>query len=274
MLARPRSSPRSINRSIECAHRANGGRRAVHLPFDVFGDELLDDDARLVQHDVAEADAVGDAASPSARAAGAAAISLPGDAAIAVRPKRSSRRAAWPLSGEPRSPLRNRCGAPCFVPPARQAYCRRAGSARRGRNDRFLRRSPAGRRRPDGACASASANGSAVVGDEADQTFAGAHRGQVNRFAVQTFGGKKFEPAVGAQHIDRADFGDHVGRDMDDDLVEACLRADRLRHDLAQAAQQKRGPPPSVLRAVMSLSGGPKTSNSCIGKPSQSKVEL
>ena len=58
-------------------------------------------------------------------------------------------------------------------------------------------------------------------------------------FAVETFGGEEFEPAVGAQHIDRADFRDHVGGDMDDDLVEAFLRADRLRHDFAKAAQQQ-----------------------------------
>ncbi len=63
--------------------------------------------------------------------------------------------------------------------------------------------------------------------------------GQVNGFAIEAFGGVKFEPPIGAQHIDRAHFGDHIGRDMDDDLIEANLRADRLGHDLAQTAQQK-----------------------------------
>ena len=63
----------------------------------------------------------------------------------------------------------------------------------------------------------------------------------MNRFAVQAFRRIKFEPAVGAQHIDRADFRDHVRGDMDDDLVEAGLRADRLHHDFAKTAQQQTG---------------------------------
>ena len=57
-------------------------------------------------------------------------------------------------------------------------------------------------------------------------------------FAVQALGGEELERAVGAQHIDRADLRHHVGGDQDHDLVEPRLRADRLRHDLAEAAQQ------------------------------------
>ena len=79
------------------------------------------------------------------------------------------------------------------------------------------------------------------LGDQADEAFAGAHRGEVDRFAVQAFGRVELEPAVGAQHIDRADLRDHVGGDVDDDLVEPRLRADRLRHDFAKPAQQQDG---------------------------------
>ncbi len=60
--------------------------------------------------------------------------------------------------------------------------------------------------------------------------------------ALQTFGGIEFEDPVGMQDIDRAHLGHHVGRDLRHDLVEPGLRADRLRHDLAQAAEQDARP--------------------------------
>ena len=84
-------------------------------------------------------------------------------------------------------------------------------------------------------------------GDQADDALAEPHRREMHRLAVQAFGGVEFEPAVGVQHIDRAHLGHHVEGDLHDDLVEARLRADRLRHDLAEAAQQQ---PRSAQRAT------------------------
>ena len=81
--------------------------------------------------------------------------------------------------------------------------------------------------------------GSAVLGDQADQALALAHGREVDRVRVQAFGGEQLEPAVGAQHIDRADLRDHVRGDQHDDLVEPLLRRDRLRHDFAEAAQKQ-----------------------------------
>ena len=75
-------------------------------------------------------------------------------------------------------------------------------------------------------------------GDGADQALADAELGMVHRLALQALGGVELEHAVGAQHIGRADLGHHVGRDLRHDLVKPFLRADRLRHDLAQAAEQ------------------------------------
>ena len=75
-------------------------------------------------------------------------------------------------------------------------------------------------------------------GDEADQPFAGQHRRQVNSFAIKPFGGEQLERAVGVRHIERAYLGDHVGGDENDNAVEARLRRDRLRHDLAEPSQQ------------------------------------
>ena len=75
-------------------------------------------------------------------------------------------------------------------------------------------------------------------GDEAHESFAGPHGGQVDGFAVEAFGGKKLEHAVAAHHIERAHLRHHVGGDENHDLVETILRSDRLRHNLAEAAQQ------------------------------------
>ena len=97
-------------------------------------------------------------------------------------------------------------------------------------------------------------------GDRADEALPDAQRRVVDRGAVQALGGVEFEDAVGAQHIDRADLGHHVGRDLADGLVEPVLRADRLRHDLAQAAEQDArsgGWPPHVplpLRLLTAVS--------------------
>ncbi len=75
-----------------------------------------------------------------------------------------------------------------------------------------------------------------LAGDEADEAFLGAQHGQMDGVAVQAFGGVQFQRAVDAQHIDGAHLRHHVGGDQDDDLVETLLRADRLRHHLAEAA--------------------------------------
>ena len=77
-----------------------------------------------------------------------------------------------------------------------------------------------------------------LAGDQADQALVRAQHGLVHRLLVQAFGGVKLERAVDAQHVDGADLRHHVGGDQHHDLVEAFLRADRLRHHLAKPAQQ------------------------------------
>ncbi len=76
------------------------------------------------------------------------------------------------------------------------------------------------------------------AGDQADQAFVGAQHGLVHGFRLEAFGGVKLERAVDAQHVDGADLRHHVGGDQHHDLVEAFLRADRLRHHFAKPAQQ------------------------------------
>ncbi len=77
-----------------------------------------------------------------------------------------------------------------------------------------------------------------LAGDEADQALVLAQHGLVDGLAVEAFAGIELEGGVHAQHVDGTDLRNHVGGDQDDDLVEAFLRADRLRHDLAKPAQQ------------------------------------
>ena len=80
------------------------------------------------------------------------------------------------------------------------------------------------------------------LGDAADQALADAQRGVVDGLGLQTLGGVELQHPVGVQDIDRAHLGHHVGRDLRHDLVEPGLRADRLRHDLAEATKQHARP--------------------------------
>ena len=81
-------------------------------------------------------------------------------------------------------------------------------------------------------------DGGRLAGDQSDQPFIRAQHGMVHCVALEAFGGVEFERRIDAQHVDRADLRNHVGGDQHHDLVEAFLRADRLRHDFAEAAQQ------------------------------------
>ena len=77
--------------------------------------------------------------------------------------------------------------------------------------------------------------------DQADQTFAGGQGREMDRFAIQALGGVELQLAVGAQDIDGANLGHHIGGDMDDDPVQSRLCAHRLRHDFAKPAQKQTG---------------------------------
>ena len=75
-------------------------------------------------------------------------------------------------------------------------------------------------------------------GDGADEALAEPQLRQVDRFAVQTFGGVELEHRIGAQHVERADLGHHVLGDVVHDAIEPLLRLERLRHELAEPFQQ------------------------------------
>ena len=99
-----------------------------------------------------------------------------------------------------------------------------------------------------------------LLGDRADEALADVQRRLVDGFAFQAFRGVQLQDAVGAQHVDRAHLGHHVGGDLGDGLVEPGLRADRLRHDLAQAAEQGARPggwPPHIPLSSVTASDRP-----------------
>jgi hypothetical protein len=72
---------------------------------------------------------------------------------------------------------------------------------------------------------------------QADQALVRTQHGLVHGLLLEALGGVELERAVHAQHVDGADLRNHVGGDQHHDLVQAVLRADLLRHDLAEPAQ-------------------------------------
>ena len=82
-----------------------------------------------------------------------------------------------------------------------------------------------GQRERTGAC-----------GDLPDETLADPQPCAMHRFGPQSFGREQFEDLAGTHHIGRTDLGNHLGGNDADDAVEALLRATRPGHDAAQAA--------------------------------------
>ena len=96
-------------------------------------------------------------------------------------------------------------------------------------------------------------DGARLARDQADQALVRAHHGVVHGVAIEALGGVEFERGIDAQHIDGADLRNHVGGDQHHDLVEAFLRADRLRHDFAKPAQQHARTAERAAHGVRSL---------------------
>ena len=80
-----------------------------------------------------------------------------------------------------------------------------------------------------------------LLGDGADEALARLQLGLVHGLALEALGGVELEKVARPHDVDRADLGHHVGGDDLDDLVKALLRCDRLRHDLAEPSEQDAG---------------------------------
>ncbi len=74
--------------------------------------------------------------------------------------------------------------------------------------------------------------------------------------AIEALGGVEFQGGIDAQHIDGADLRNHVGGDQHHNLVQAFLRADRLRHHFAKPAQQHARTAERASHDVRSLGRG------------------
>ncbi len=76
-------------------------------------------------------------------------------------------------------------------------------------------------------------------GDDADEAFADAQPGAMHGFGTQTFGGEELEHFAGAHDVTGANLGHHVRGDDADDGAEALLRCPLSRHHVAQTAEHE-----------------------------------
>ena len=237
------------------AQRLHGGIEMLQFLRDIVGNEIGDDDARLVQHDMAERNAVAQCAALDVHRAPRR--------GLGARQRQRRQLARRDHLGEHhRGGLQRldfffRIGAPGAVLHHQHAE-RVAGAqdrhAEEGVVDFFAGFRPVGERRM--RLRVRQVDGGRLARDQADQAFVGTQHGLVHGVALQAFGGIELERGVDAQDIDRAHLRNHVGGDQHHDLVKALLRADRLRHHFAKPAQQHARTAERATHGVSSLGRG------------------
>ena len=226
--------------SMETRMVSSAVAQPLQLGLGVLGDEIGDDDARVVQHHLAQRHAVGKAGAVEGARPAQVDVLARLDQRVEIRGRRSSRRGSSPWSASPRSRPRHRRGDRDSARPARRASGRRAAPARRGRPVTGLRRFPGDRRKRGWAGASSRLSGSACGAMRPTRPSPSRSVVMCTAFGFEAAGGEQLERAVVAQHVERADVGMHVVGDEADDLVEPILRSQRLRHGFAQLLQEAR----------------------------------
>ncbi len=234
------------------AQRLDRRFEVFQLFLDVVGDVIGDDDARLVQHDMAERDAVAQGAAFEMQRAPRR--------RLGARTRQRGKLARGDHLGEhhrrglQRLDFLFRIGAPRAVLHHQHAE-RVAGAqdrhAHEGMVDFLAGLRPEGERRM--GLRVGKIDGARLARHQADQAFVRAQHGVVHGVAVEALGGVQFERRVDAQHVDGAHLRHHVRGDQHHDLVEAFLRADRLRHDFAKTAQQHARTAERATHGVRSL---------------------
>ena len=215
------------------AQHADGFVEPLELLVDVVGDDVLHGDARLVEHHMAERDAL--------RERGAGQMQPRPHRGLRARFGEGGQLAGRDHLGEHHGGGLQRLflflgvGAPRPVLHHQHAE-RVAGAQHRHAEERVVDLFAGFRPIREGRMILRFGEVDRVgfAGDQANQAFVLAQHGLVHRFALEAFGGVQLERAVDAQHVDGADLRHHVGGDQHHDLVEAFLRADRLRHHLAK----------------------------------------
>ena len=204
----------------------------------VVGDEVPDDDARIMQDDMAETHALGEARprkthrAPRRRggAGGRGRLQVGRGDGLGEHHRGRLQRLDLVLAVEAaRAVLHHEHAEHIAEPQDRHAE--------EGLVDLLARLRLVG----EGGMASGvgEVDGLGLLDHEADEAFARLHGRHMHRFARQSLGGVELEHAVVARHIDRADLGHDVGRDQAHDPVETGLRADGLGHRFAQPPQQQ-----------------------------------
>ena len=162
--------------SIEARRLGDGLVEAREFRARDLGDEVGDDDARLVQHDMAEARRHPARHAPVRHApAGAARCPAPGRASACNSPEAMISASTMAVVCSASISSSDRRGGRGSGRRGRRACCRRAarGTPRKDVVDLFAR-SRACRRRPGGSARPSRASGSAVCGDQADEALARA----------------------------------------------------------------------------------------------------
>ena len=222
------------------AHRADRRFQPVELQFHVVGDDLGHRDARLVHHDMAQAEAIGDAeALERHRAADGDRRALGRDRLQFARRDHLGEQHRGRLK---RLDLFFRIGAPGAILHHEHADRGPAPQHRHAEErliDLFTRLGLVGKRRMMLRVGERQRLGAG--GDEADQALPRPHGGQMHGFPVEPLGGEQLERPVRAHDIERANLRHHVRGDQDHDAVQARLCGDGLRHDLAEPPQQQTG---------------------------------
>ena len=235
-----------------------GQRRVQPLDFlrQVLGDVIGDDDARLVQHDMAERDAVGQ------DCAGLVQGMTRGGLGARLRQRRqlagSDHLRQHHRGGLERLDLLLDIGALGAVLHHQHAE-RIAGAQDRHAEERvidfFAGLRPERERRMALRVVEVERGG--LAGDKADQAFMRAQHGAVHGVAVKALGGVEFERIVDPQDVDRAHLRHHVGGDQHHDLVQAFLGGDLLRHGFAKPSQQDAGTSRRASHLLKSSSARP-----------------
>ena len=222
--------------SIEPVEILDGLAEPAPLKLDVLGDQPGDDDARLMQHDMAERHAFrdGNAAKPHGKiAAGFGADDVAHKSSrgnhLGEHHGRGLQRFDLLVAILPLGAVLHREHADCVA----AAQNRHADE---GVIDLLARLRPIGEGGMMLRVGELQRLG--LLRNQADQAFTRLQMRVVDGLGVEAFGGEQLERAVAALQIERAHFGDHVRGDQHHHLVEANLGALALGHHLAQASQQ------------------------------------
>ena len=213
----------ALQHAVEIAPQLGQGRiEPLDFLRQVLGDVIGDDDARLVQHDMAERDAVGqDRAALVQR--------MPGGGFGAGLRQRGQLARGNHLRQHHRGGLQRldflldigALGAILHHQHAERIAGAQDRNAEEGVIDFFagLR----AERECRVALRVAQIERIGFAGDEADEAFMRAQHGAMHGVAVEAFGGVELQRVIDAQHIGRADLGHHIGRDQHHDLVQPFL---------------------------------------------------